>query len=77
MNSKDRRDDNTRERLQKVAQLIDEELPDGWGFALFAFPFNNPEGRLNYVAKGKREDVVPVVKGWIDKTTNENFGKHL
>lgn len=71
------KDANTRDQLQKIAHLVDEELPDGWGFVLFAFPFGENEGRLNYVAKAPREDAVKLIKEWLDKQSPENFGRHV
>lgn len=61
------KDRYTRERLQHIARLIDDELPMGWGFVLLAFPFQALEGRLNYVSSGRREDIRRIVKEWLDK----------
>lgn len=77
-NMSDGKDANTRDQLQKIARMIDEELPDGWGFMIFAFPFNESDGRLNYVANAPREDAIKVLKEWLDKQKSpDNFGKHV
>lgn len=57
----------TREQMQKIGRLIDEELPQGWGFFLMAFPFNDAPGRMNYIANGRREDVVKLMQEFIYK----------
>lgn len=51
------KDQNTREVMQKIGHLVNEELPDGWGFFVMAFPFENNQGRMNYVSNGRREDI--------------------
>lgn len=63
----DGKDAFTRDAMQKIARLIDEELPDGWGFFLMAYPFGEAKGRMNYVANGKRDDVIKLMKEFIEK----------
>lgn len=78
MSDGDKKDANTRTHLQKIAWLIDEELPEGWGFLLMAFPYGEQDGRVNYVAKCQREDGIKVVREWLNKQDNpDNFGKHV
>jgi hypothetical protein len=57
----------TRDRMQKIARLVDEEIPQGWGFAVLVFPFAEREGRVNYVSNGKRDDVIKIVRQWLDE----------
>ncbi len=75
----DGKDAYTRDRMQKIGRLIDEELPDGWGFCLMAFPFNEP-GRTNYISNGKRSDVIRSLRAFIKRSnvhgTDESFYKH-
>ena len=52
------REANTREHLQKMGRMIDEELPQNWGFFLMVFPLGNEPGSMNYLAKAKREHVL-------------------
>lgn len=78
MNDNQKKDANTRTHLQEIAQSVDDQLPDGWGFILMAFPYNEPNGRLNYVAKCSREDGIRIVREWLSKQGNpEDFGKHI
>lgn len=61
------RDTFTRERMQQIARMIDEELPQGWGFFLMAFPFNHEPGRMNYVSNAKRETVHELMREFLGK----------
>ena len=62
-------------KLQNIAQNIDKELPEGFGFALLTFKFNTkPDtSELMYVANADRQDIVKAMKEWIEKTEN-SFG---
>lgn len=62
-------------KLQNIAQNIDKELPEGFGFALLTFKFNTePDtSELMYVANANRQDIVKAMKEWIEKTES-NFG---
>ena len=62
-------------KLQNIAQNIDKELPEGFGFALLTFKFNaEPDtSELMYVANADRQDIVKAMKELIEKTEN-NFG---
>jgi hypothetical protein len=68
---------NVRDRLQQIARSINEELPEKWGFILLTFPFNDEPGRCNYVSNAQRPDAVKIMKEWIEKSSGENFGKHV
>lgn len=57
----------TRDRMQKIARLIDEELPHKWGFFLMTFPLGDQTGRMNYVSNGKREDIRKLMREFLDK----------
>ncbi len=62
-------------KLQNIAQNIDKELPEGFGFALLTFKFNaEPDtSNLMYVSNANRADIVKAMKEWIEKTEN-SFG---
>jgi hypothetical protein len=60
----------TRDQMQKIARLVNEELPDGWGFFVMAYPFNDLAGRMNYVANGERSDVLKLMREFIAKNEN-------
>lgn len=63
------------EIMKKAGVKVKEELPEGLGFALLAFPFNE-KGRLFYISNAERNDIVNVMKEWIERTEN-NFGKDI
>lgn len=62
-------------KLQNIAQNIDKELPEGFGFALLTFKFNaEPDtSNLMYVSNANRADIVKAMEEWIEKTKN-SFG---
>lgn len=72
------RDANTRETLQAIGRVIDEALPQGWGFFLMSFPFNDAEGRMNYIANSQREDVIKLMHEFIQKEDRlKGYGEHV
>lgn len=65
--------------MQSVAKAVDDTLPDGFGFMVFAFTFDGivNEPRLQYASNARREDAVNVVSEWLGHQQNkENWGKH-
>jgi hypothetical protein len=55
-----------RERMQRIARQIDRQLPKGYGFVVFCFPFNAPpDFRGEYASNGKREDIVRMLQEFI------------
>lgn len=57
-----------RENMNALAKGLDdilngEDNPDPHvGFILMVFPLNGHEGRCNYIAKARREDVIVLLK---------------
>jgi len=64
--------------MQKIARLVDEELPQGWGFFVMAFPFEDAEGRMNYVSNAKRTDILKLMLAFAAKsrTNPGDWAKH-
>lgn len=58
----------TQERMQHIARLIDDELPNDWGFFIMAFPYKLGPGRCNYVSKARRKDVLEMMKNFIARS---------
>lgn len=61
-------------KMGTIAKKIDEEIPNGFGFAVLVFNFG--EGKNNemmYASNANREDIVKAMKEWIEKTEN-TFG---
>jgi hypothetical protein len=54
--------------LQALAKVIDDSLPDGWGFGLMIFEMNHePDGPLLWVSNARREDMIEAMKEYIEK----------
>ena len=60
--------------IQEMAELVENKLPEGYGFVVFGFPFSG-SGRLYYASNGQRADVIKSLKEWI-KHAEKNFLKH-
>jgi hypothetical protein len=55
-----------RYRMQNIARQIDNLLPPGYGFVVFAFPFDAPEDFSGeYASNAKRADVVRMLENFI------------
>ena len=58
--------------LRTIATLIDEQVPEGWGWGLFLVPFgdNLPEpigrGSVFWISNSDRAGMVDAIKGWIE-----------
>jgi len=74
------KDAYTRDTMQTLGRMIDENIPDKWGFALLVFPHAGEPGRTNYVANGDRAGVVAEMKGLIERWEKDGsdigFFKH-
>lgn len=58
------KDEAKQRALRTLATLVDEEVPDGMGFAVFLFDFGS-NGALFYMSSAERRDVVSLLKEWI------------
>jgi hypothetical protein len=59
-------------KMQGIAKKVKQELPEGVGFVVLAFKFNE-KGQMMYVSNADRKDIVQAMKEWIEKTEN-NYG---
>jgi hypothetical protein len=75
MSFSEREDKKVRERLQGLAQYVEDQLPEKWGFVVLAFPFGHG-GRMNYVTNADRPDVVRGMYEFIE-ATKEKWGEHI
>ena len=66
-------DIEVKKSLQGIADKIKKELPENYGFCLLTFGFNGIGKEVMYVSNANREDIVEVMKEWIEKT-KENYG---
>jgi hypothetical protein len=60
--------------MQKLARLVDAQLPYGWGFVVLAFPFG-AGGRMNYISNADRADIVRAMYEFIE-ATKEKWADH-
>ena len=67
--------------LQNIARDIQEKLPDGMGFALLAYEFEDvtKDKKMLYVSNSNREDVMLAMTEFLEKNLNnpEIYGKDI
>lgn len=67
--------------LQNIARDIQEKLPDGMGFALLAYEFEDvtKDKKMLYVSNSNREDVMVAMLEFLEKNLNDSemFGKDI
>jgi len=56
-----------REKMNNLGKLLDLGLNEGrrkdqWGFVLLVFPFDEHEGRCNYISNAERKDIVTLLR---------------
>lgn len=67
------------DQMQEIANSVKAQLPEGFGFVVFVFPFGTSEEdepRMNYVSNARREDVIATLREWIAKTSR-GYAKDL
>ena len=66
------RNEEIERQLRTLGTLIDEEVPEGWGWGLFLVPFgdNEPEpkgkGAVFWISNSERQGMIDAIKGWIE-----------
>lgn len=56
-------------KMQLIAKKVKEELPEGYGFIVLAFPFGeNKDNEMMYVSNANRDDVITAMSEFIYKT---------
>ncbi len=67
-------DEYVKKNMQVIAKKVDNELPEGYGFVVLAFNFEEGKNKeLMYVSNANRKDIAKAMKEWIEKTKN-SFG---
>jgi len=62
-----------REIASKIQEAIEQALGiDTWGFMLMLFSFGEG-GSLTYISNANREDMINVVKEWLEKAQGETL----
>jgi len=57
-------DEKMKENMNRIARVITQSLPEGWGFSLFLFEYGEA-GSCTYISSADRLDVISMVKQWI------------
>ena len=50
--------------LYRFGRLFGDDLPEGWGFALFLFSYGD-NGSMFYISSGQRADVIRMLKEYL------------
>jgi len=54
--------------LQAIAKIIDDRIPDGWGFGLILFEFGHKTGEpLLWISNARREDMIETMREYVEK----------
>lgn len=75
------RNEQIERSLRTLAALLDEEVPEDWGWGLFLVPFGvnkaAPEGAgaVFWISNSERAGMIDAVKGWIED--NERRQKEM
>ena len=56
--------------LRKIADKLKAQMPPNMGFTLFLFTYGK-DGQLFYISSADREDMIKVVKEWMEKQKEE------
>ena len=54
--------EDTAKALRKMGDAIKAYLPEGFGFFLTIFPYNDDSGRANYISTGQRKDMIKMLR---------------
>lgn len=60
------RDEHIEAILKRIAEIISDWTPEGWGFCLMMFTFGEG-GNFFYVSDAQREDIIRTMKEFIAK----------
>jgi len=66
------RNEEIERALRTLGTLVDEQVPEDWGWGLFLVPFGNNEaapkgaGAVFWISNSEREGMIDAVKGWIE-----------
>ncbi len=62
------RDPEIEKLLRSLGEFLGNKMPEGWGFNLMLFTYGEG-GALFYISSAQREDVIKVMKEWINRNT--------
>jgi len=66
------RNEKIERALRTLAALINDEVPEKWGWGLIMVPFGvhkaapKGKGAVFWISNARREDMVEIVQSWVD-----------
>lgn len=57
------------QKMKELAIRLKSEMPEGWGFTLLIFEFGGPGTSLFYISSAEREDMMNVMREFINRNT--------
>lgn len=55
-----------KESIQAIAKSVQDQLPEGYGFFVLAFPFGDSQEAV-YCSNARRDDIVKSMQEFIDR----------
>ena len=62
-------------KMQSIARIVGNMVPQGWGFAVLCFSFGE-DGFMNWVSNARRHDMIKALRETADKLENDPRGFH-
>jgi hypothetical protein len=64
-------DMSVRELLKVLAGLVDQSIPDDWGFSVFLYQLHDEQENTNifYISSLTSADAVQLIKKWVERQT--------
>lgn len=62
-------------KMQSIARLVGNMVPDGWGFAVLCFSYGE-NGFMNWVSNAKREDMIRALREMATKLETDRRDFH-
>lgn len=60
----ERKNEDIAKLMRDIGTIINNQMPDGWGFTLMLFEFGE-NGSMFYISKSERSDMIKVMKEFI------------
>lgn len=57
-------------KMQSIARVVGNMVPQGWGFAVLCFSFGE-NGFMNWVSNAQRQDMIKALRECADKLEND------
>ena len=54
-------------RLQKIGKSVEQKLPRGWGYAVFAFTFDDVHRNMQWISNAERGGMIKALREMADR----------